>query len=158
MDEVTGAFANAYRSERLIYRDIENSDADRDLMHMMGPANHVTWGLLSSRLFRDVSKKANTEMLGKMLDSGMLLKVMICLPAPRDESGELDKLGVGDRGYKERETAIPIGSLTLTGIPETTFQAPATAVGLAIGEAYQNKVCRSKGGCEIGIANTDRGR
>ncbi|KIM96917.1 hypothetical protein OIDMADRAFT_32812 [Oidiodendron maius Zn] len=127
MDEVTTAFANAYRSKRLVYRDIENTDADKELLHWFGPANHVNWGLLSGRLFRDVSKKANFDELGKILESGLLLKVLICLPtAPGEEVGELTKLGLGARAAKEREAATPIGSLSLSAPREGFHQAPTT--------------------------------
>jgi len=80
MDEVRVVFANAYRSKRLVYRDIENTDADKELLHSFGPANHVSWGLLSGRLFRDVSKKANFDLLGKLLETDLLLKVLIAFP------------------------------------------------------------------------------
>jgi hypothetical protein len=143
MDEIITAFANAYRSERLVYRDIENSDADKEVMHTFGPANHVTWGLLSGRLFRDVSKKANLEELGKLLETDLLLKVLICLPAPREETAELGQLGLGARGAKERETATVIGSLTLSAA-SGSLNAITTTVGLAIGEEYQSKVCHLK--------------
>jgi hypothetical protein len=145
MDEVTAVFANAYRSKRLVYRDIENTDADKELLHSFGPANHVSWGLLSGRLFKDVSKKANFDVLGKLLESGLLLKVLICLPTtPREEVGELIKLSLGARATKERETATPIGSLTLSAPPEGFLQAPTTTVGLCIGEEYQNQVRHMK--------------
>jgi hypothetical protein len=141
MEEVTVVFANAYRSKRLVYRDIENTDVDKELLHSFGPANHVTWGLLSGRLFKDVSKKANFDALGKLLESGLLLKVLICLPTtPREEVGELSKLSSAARAAKERETAMPIGSLTLSAPLEGFLQAPTTTVGLCIGEEYQNQV------------------
>ncbi|KAH8650041.1 acyl-CoA N-acyltransferase [Xylariales sp. PMI_506] len=139
MEDVSSAFANAYRSERLIYRDIENSDADKELMYYHGSANHVTWGLLRGHVFRDVSKKQNMDDLGKLLQSDVLLKVMICLPAPVDENSELSKLSLAERTAKERETATVVGSLTLTGLNPNTPNVPVTSVGLAIAEKYQNK-------------------
>ena len=140
MDEVTDAFATAFRSKRLIYRDIENTVADKETMHHFGPADHVNWGLLSGRLFKDVSKKANLEALGKLLESDLLLKVLICLPAPKEETPGWENLGLGMRGAKERENAIPIGSLTLSQPSQGSLQALTTTVGIAIGEGYQNKV------------------
>ncbi|KAL6885435.1 acyl-CoA N-acyltransferase [Trichoderma evansii] len=137
MDEIVTVFANAYRSERLVYRDIENSDADKEVMHTFGPANHVSWGLLSGRLFRDVSKKTNLEELGKLLETDLLLKVLICLPAPTEETAELGQLSLGERGGRERETATVIGSLTLSAV-SGSLNAITTTVGLAIGEMYQN--------------------
>ena len=144
MDEITAVFANAYRSERLVYRDIENSDADKELMHKFGPANHVSWGFLNGRLFRDISKKANFDALSKLLESDLLLKILICLPAPREEIVELGKLGLGSRAAKERETATAIGSLTLSAPREGSLQAPTTTVGLCISEEYQNQVRHMK--------------
>lgn len=145
MDEVTTVFANAYRSKRLVYRDIENTDATKELLHSFGPANHVSWGLLSGRLFRDVSKKANFDELSKLLESNLLLKVLICLPiTPKEEIEELNKLGLGARAAKERETAMPVGSLTLSAPREGFLQAPTTVVGLCIGEEYQNQVRHMK--------------
>ena len=142
MDDVVTAFATAYRSERLVYRDIENSDADKEVMHRLGSADHISWGLLSGRLFRDVSKKANIDDLGKLLETDLLLKVLVCLPAPREETAEWVQLGLGARGAKERATATVIGSLTLSA--PSRSHALTTTVGLAIGEAYQNKVCHLK--------------
>jgi hypothetical protein len=145
MDEIASVFANAYRSKRLVYRDIENNDASKELLHSFGPSNHVSWGLLSNRLFRDVSKKANFDALDKLLESGLLLKVLICLPTTAGEEGEeLSKLGLGARRAKERETARPIGSLTLSAPREGSLQAATTTVGLCIGEEYQNQVCFMK--------------
>ena len=140
MDEVTHAFATAFRSQRLIYRDIENTAVDKEIMHQFGPADHVSWGLLSGRLFKDVSKKANLEALGKLLESDLLLKVLICIPPPKEEMAKWEHLGLGARGAKERENAIPIGSLTLSQPSQGSLQALTTTVGLAIGEEYQNKV------------------
>lgn len=154
-------FAKAYRSKRLIYRDIENSDADKELMYKYGPANHATWGLLSGRLFKDVNMKSNSELLGKILESGLLLKVLICLPAPEEVLGDMSKLGPGDRGAKERQAAIPIGSLTLSLPSESFLHAPTTAVGLAIGEEFQSKVRSStkiNSTCEIGELRILTGR
>jgi hypothetical protein len=139
MDDITTVFANAYRSKRLVYRDIENTDAVKEVMHTFGPADHVSWGLLSGRLFRDVSKKANLDTLGKLLEANLLLKVLICLPVQGEED-ELVNLGPGARAAKERETATIIGSLTLSAVREAFRQAPTTTVGLAIGEQYQNQV------------------
>lgn len=139
MEEVSTAFANAYRSQRLVYRDIEINDKDMGIMHNFGAANHVSWGLVSGpgRLFRDVSKKANLEQLGKLLENDLLLKVLICLPA--EETDEVSKLGVGDRGAKERENATVIGNLFLDGVGGT-IQALTTSVGLNLAEEYHGKV------------------
>jgi hypothetical protein len=145
MDDIINVFANAYKSKRLVYRDIENTDADKEILHRFGPANHVSWGLLGGRLFRDVSKKDNFDALGKLLESDLLLKVLICLPTTLGEgAGELSKLGLGGRAAIERETATPIGSLTLSAPPKGFRQAPTTTVGLCIAEEFQNKVRQMK--------------
>ncbi|KAH8658497.1 hypothetical protein BX600DRAFT_514986 [Xylariales sp. PMI_506] len=140
MDNIVATFAGAYRSKRLIYRDIENNDADREVMHSFGPANHVNWGLLHGLLFQDVSKQANMEVLTKMLASDLLMKVFICLPNPEHgETSELDELGLGAKGAKERESATPIGSLTLDAISTKSLNAPFTCLGLVLDEKYQNQ-------------------
>lgn len=141
MDEISAALTNAYQSKRLVYRDIENNDADKGLIHKFGPADHISWGLVNSRLFRDINKKASLDWLGQFLESGLLLKVLICLPDPTKEDVESSKFGPGSRAAKIRENAIPIGSLTLSKLREDSFQAPATTVGICIGEEYQNQVC-----------------
>jgi hypothetical protein len=141
MDEISAAFATAYQSKRLVYRDIENNDFDKGLMHSFGPADHISWGLVNSRLFNDINRKASLDWLGKFLESGLLLKVLICLPDPAKADAESSKqLGRGARAAKVRETAIPIGSLTLSKIREDSQQAPSTTVGICIGEDYQNQV------------------
>jgi hypothetical protein len=74
MDEILAVFANAYQSKRLVYRDIENNDADKGLIHKFGPNDHISWGLVNSHLFRDINKKASLDWLGQFLESGLLLK------------------------------------------------------------------------------------
>ncbi|KAK3937265.1 acyl-CoA N-acyltransferase [Diplogelasinospora grovesii] len=138
MDEISAAFANAYQSKRLVYRDIENNDADKGLMHKFGPTDHISWGLVNSRLFRDINKKASLDWLGQFLESGLLLKVLICLPDSTKDV-ESSKLGPGSRAAKIRENATPIGSLTLSKFREGSLQASATTVGICIGEEYQNQ-------------------
>ncbi|KAH8885824.1 acyl-CoA N-acyltransferase [Thozetella sp. PMI_491] len=139
MDEISIAFENAYRSKRLVYRDIENNDVDKGLMHKFGPADHISWGLVSTRLFKDINRKESLEWLGKFLESGLLLKVLICLPSSTGEDVELSKLGPGSRASKVRECATPIGSLTLSAPREGYLQAFSTTVGICIGEDYQNQ-------------------
>jgi hypothetical protein len=142
MDEISAAFANAYRSKRLVYRDIENNDDDKGLMHKFGPSDHISWGLVSTRLFKDINKKESLEWLGKFLESGLLLKVLICLPSSTEEDAESSQLGPGSRAAKIREDAVPIGSLTLSAPREGYLQAFSTTVGICIGEEYQNQVSR----------------
>jgi len=137
MDEISTIFANAYRSQRLVSRDISNTDADKEVMHNLGCSNHINWGLLCPLLFRDRSRKDNFDSLNERLDSKTLLKVMICLPTvTREET----KGGLGVRAAKEREDATPIGTLTLSAIKEGFSHAQTTTVGLNIGEEFQNKV------------------
>ncbi len=140
MEEISAVFATAYQSERLVYRDIENNDADKEVIHKFGPANHISWGLLNSRLFSDINKKGSLDWLGQFLESGLLLKVLICLPDPTKEDVEFSKLGPGSRAAKIRENATPIGSLTLSKFREGCLQASATTVSLCIGEEYHNQV------------------
>ncbi|KAH8802444.1 acyl-CoA N-acyltransferase [Xylogone sp. PMI_703] len=139
MDEITAAFATAYQSKRLVYRDIENNDTDKGFIHQFGPADHISWGLVNSGLFKDINKKESLDWLGKFLESGLLLKVLICLPDSTKEDDRSSNLGPGSRAAKIRESATPIGSLTLSKLRDDHLQASATTVGICIGEEYQNQ-------------------
>lgn len=140
MDEISAAFANAYQSKRLVYRDIENNDTDKGLIHKFGPNDHISWGLVSSRLIKDINKKESLEWLGRFLESGLLLKVLICIPRSTGDDDELSKLGPGSRAARIREMATPIGSLTLSAPREGYLHAMATTITICIGEEYQNAV------------------
>ncbi|KAI1161200.1 acyl-CoA N-acyltransferase [Nemania serpens] len=117
MDVMTSALGNAFRSERLIYRALEDNDADLDFIFTHLESDPVNAALSNPSIHRPVSKKVIDERFKLMIKTAMLA-TMICLPdGPSGESKPI--------GYVSIKENLPFQRRGLLGIQ--------------ISPAYQNK-------------------
>lgn len=84
---------NAFRSERLLYRAIEDSEADQKWFYTRVQSDPVAFALLDSSLLRPQIRSRSDEKLAD-LQKG-LLGVMICLPAHRDGEDFIPQKPIG---------------------------------------------------------------
>ncbi|KAK0717622.1 acyl-CoA N-acyltransferase [Lasiosphaeria miniovina] len=137
MEEITAKFATAFRSKRLIYRAVDNTEADRELLACT-LHDPVSQGLGDPTLFRPVGESAGKKAIEQMIDQA-LLAVVICLPAA-DEQQPPRLLLPGTDLKQAQARATPIGSLFLSRQRQATtahWRWTRLAVGLA--EPFQNK-------------------
>ncbi|KAL2825233.1 acyl-CoA N-acyltransferase [Aspergillus pseudoustus] len=134
-----------FRSERLIYRAIEDTDDDREFFytHTNETAMHLQ---ATMRLPRPRSLKVSNEFLA--LQEGRLLAVMICLPREEPEAEPVGKengeaLGKEKIANKEEpswKTAVPIGRLSLQNpLGELTAHHRNAVLGISLIESARGK-------------------
>lgn len=122
LSKMPSSLQNAFRSDRLLYRAIENNEADKDWYHTQIQNDPVGFALGDSNLLRPQIKSRNDEAL---LDAQKgLLGVMICLPAPT-----------------AAEDATPIGILTLNDENGSNYRHHhrLAVLSIAIAPDYQDK-------------------
>ncbi|KAI0126472.1 acyl-CoA N-acyltransferase [Xylariales sp. AK1849] len=127
MESMVTAFAGAFRSERLIYRSIEDTDEDRDWLWENQWSNPVSTGLGNLSVFVPASKQQFKKDFENIIKSG-ILAVFVCLP-PK---------AITDDGETEKEpqpTRIGWISLRKYGLD---FKR-RTMIGVSIAEPWQNK-------------------
>lgn len=144
------AFANAFKSERLVYHNMEDVEAHWDWVWRNLWSDPVNAGLASSALLTPPSQgKFKQEYNGILKTS--LISVFICLPpglppAPGGGGGYniyLSSLG-GDSSNSsnnDRQGAgepAPIGILTLSRNAEDCFRR-RTTLSITLATPYQNK-------------------
>ncbi|KAK3369507.1 acyl-CoA N-acyltransferase [Lasiosphaeria ovina] len=154
MEEITAKFATAFRSKRLIYRAVDNSEADRELLActLYDP---VSQGLSDPTLFRPMGESAGKKAIEQIIDQA-LLAVVICLPAAddvaddtgggaadqtQDQQQQPPRLPLPGTALKQAQArATPIGSLFLSRQRQaTTAHWRWTRLAVALAEPFQNK-------------------
>lgn len=68
----------AFRSERLVFRAIQDNDADKEWFHEQIQSDPVIFASLDSNILRPQTRSRSDAKLADLRD--MLLSVMICLP------------------------------------------------------------------------------
>lgn len=136
MDVMTSALGNAFRSERLIYRALEDNDADLDFIFTHLESDPVNAALSNPSIHRPVSKKVIDERFKLMIKTAMLA-TMICLPdGPSGESKPI--------GYVSIKENLPFQRRGLLGIQIS----PAYQVSSHISDSVHNHlVCVLTGEC-----------
>ncbi|KAK3322894.1 acyl-CoA N-acyltransferase [Apodospora peruviana] len=132
MESMARTFATAFRSPRLVYRSIEDTDADRDMIATT-LEDPVTHGFRHSGMFAPGSRTSSREIIGRITKSA-LLAVLICLPPP-DSSNPSD--GPGTELARAQAKGVPIGTMVL--FPGKHAIARMAFISLALQEKYQNK-------------------
>ncbi|KAI8627180.1 acyl-CoA N-acyltransferase [Xylariaceae sp. FL1651] len=120
MSTIIAAFGSAFRSERLVYRAIEDNDRDKNFIFKHLRQDPVSNALASPALHRPFSQLASDQKVELVLKNA-LLAAMIC------EYSTLDTLN------KEHK---PIGTLHISEIH--MYQRRAT-IAIQIAPEYQNK-------------------
>ncbi len=123
---VSASLANAFRSERLVYRTVENSDEDKKLIEEL-ESDPVDIALASPGLVKPRGRK-NSEYVVDQL-SKSLLGVIICLPPGTEVekgrfSGELTRIGYVVLGW---------------GPPGPNTHHRNTSIGITLAPPYQDK-------------------
>lgn len=133
--EIESVFANAFRSERLIYRQMQKNDSDKDFVSSFY-FDPVSRGLAGGLMLHDKDTKSRREDVETMITHAMLA-VVICLP-PEKEPEEAEQSDGMERRRVESERSTPIGWLRLSKTKED-YPRRFTALGINIHERYQNK-------------------
>ncbi|KAH6657795.1 acyl-CoA N-acyltransferase [Truncatella angustata] len=138
MESMSAAFAGAFKSKRLVYRSMEDTDADRDWLWKNLWNNPVSVGLANLGTFVPPSQK-NFKKDWEQITTKALVAVFICLPPPEKEevaeSEETDK----DKGKdKKADAGTIIGMICLSKYAVDAFKR-RTGIGLQIADEYQNK-------------------
>ncbi|KAI0430309.1 acyl-CoA N-acyltransferase [Xylaria sp. FL1042] len=117
MDFMTIALGGAFRSERLVYRAIEDNETDKSFIFTQLMLDPVTSSLSDPSIHRPKTRKESDQQVDALIRSS-LLAVLICLP--------------GD----DSNAPVPIGLISIKDLP--VYQRRAT-LGIQIASAYQNK-------------------
>jgi RimJ/RimL family protein N-acetyltransferase len=115
MEAITSRLAGIWKSERLVYRSLEDSDAA--FIHKAIQSDPVNMGLGGPPLMVPPTQKGAEQDVGRIIE-GCMLAVMLCLP---DDDG------------------TPIGYLGLTKQNPRMVQARQTAMLIQIADGFQNK-------------------
>lgn len=115
MDFMTTALGGAFRSERVIYRAIEDNEADRTFLFTQLQLDPVTSSLGDPTIHRPKNRKESDRRVDTLIENP-LLSVMICLP--------------GDSS----NAVVPIGYISIKELP--MYQRRAT-LSIQIAPAHQ---------------------
>ncbi|KAK4184761.1 acyl-CoA N-acyltransferase [Podospora australis] len=130
MEQITAKFSKAFRSQRLIYRAVEPQDMPLVSRMLWDPVN---LGFGDPTLYMPLSNTVGTMIVQKGLEMSMLA-VLVCLPQTQDSDPNLP----GTSLRTAQETAIPIGSITLSKpIAPKTDHWRCTKLGVGIAEEHQ---------------------
>lgn len=113
------AGSNAFKSERLIYRAIEDNDEDLDFIHSIlldaeGFANSMDLALVPQN--KEAAKRWKQSL------DGAIIAVIVCLPPPSDAdqtpaAGAKDEAPAQQQQPTKKTDPIPIGLISLRGSP-----------------------------------------
>ncbi|GJC94488.1 GNAT family [Colletotrichum higginsianum IMI 349063] len=134
---ITDGHENAYRSERLIYRAVENNEADSTFIHTQLENDPVNVALSDLKLLKPRSSKHSHAMTEQMAKS--VLTVMVCLP-----HGAGAGAGAGDKDKtdgSQAEAPRPIGFLSIGwgGISGDTAHHRSVGLGIALAAPFRGK-------------------
>jgi RimJ/RimL family protein N-acetyltransferase len=116
---------SAFRSERLVYRAIEQNDEDNAFFYSL-LSDTEGFGNYDIRLQKPFSRKESDKYAAD--HENRLLAVMICLPIPNSEGGE-----------KGGEKLKPIGVVGLGGLPQWGLHHSHSGIFLFIEKGEQRK-------------------
>jgi RimJ/RimL family protein N-acetyltransferase len=121
--------ADAFRSQRLVYRAIEDNDEDAEFLHSL---NLDSQGRINSNpdLFKPVSKEYTRDQANTFRKS--FLSAIICLPIS-SENREQGGSGAASKALK------PIGRVRLKEVGEHNWHHRNAKIGIFIASEYQRK-------------------
>ncbi|KAI1418928.1 acyl-CoA N-acyltransferase [Xylaria sp. FL1777] len=117
MDFMTTAISGAFRSERLVYRAVEDNEADKSFIFTQLESDPITSALSDPSIHRPRNRKESDQRVESFI-ANAILSVIVCLP--------------GDHSNAD----VPIGYLSIKELP--IYQRRAT-LGIRIAPEYQNK-------------------
>lgn len=130
---ITDNIVNAFRSERLIYRAIEDSDSDIDFLHAGIDNEPVNTALADMAMVQPRGKRQTHELLENLRKA--TLAVMICLAG---EGGEGS--ATATTSSTPNTPSEPIGFIVVGwgGKPANHAQHRSTTIGIQLATQYQN--------------------
>ena len=133
MDEMVTAFQNSFKSQRLAYRTME--DSDKHFIHTYVFSDPVTGGLGEPSVLRSISRGESDKRVEGM--ASCLLAVMIL--APKDENQEQPDDKIPKETLPSLQGYQPVGFLSLTKQGPPLMRIRSTSISLAIASGFQNK-------------------
>lgn len=138
MDALIESMDQAFKSECLVYRSMEDTDADKAFLHQLN-SDPINLGLASLSLFRLKTAAESAADMAATLKS-CLLAVFICLPpAATSESSAPDVSKSIKTEVKTETKPKPIGMLVLSKPRENMEQSRSTMLGINVIKCHQNK-------------------
>lgn len=152
MEAISEAFAGAFKTERLVFRAMEDTEAHKDWLFKNLWDNPVNFGLATPATFVPQTRKGFNKDI-ETITSNSLLAVFICLPKKQEEAGSVQtsqqaekKEAGGDdndkdkkkAGSQDEEDATKIGMLVMGKNSNFTFRR-RTGIGIQIVDAHQNQ-------------------
>jgi RimJ/RimL family protein N-acetyltransferase len=137
---------NVSKSSRLVYRAIEDNEADRKFFHDQICMDQVSFALSDLRLQRPQSKKDSEGLLSKLASA--MIAVMICLPPEKSDATDRDATATTTKDgsltsmeiKSESSEPTPIGFTFLVGYPSPAFhQHRSASLGIALARPYHAK-------------------
>lgn len=133
------AFEGAFRSNNLVYRAIEDDEADKYFIYRHMWSDVVTHGFGVFGMLRPHSRQAGYKAIEELVSSA-LLAVMICLPYENDDrysQGTMEMETPTEAAFDQvTRMSTPIGILILDKIqPDIMRRA---RIGIQIAVPYQN--------------------
>ncbi|TQV93280.1 acetyltransferase (GNAT) family domain-containing protein [Cordyceps javanica] len=136
MQEMTDSFRNIFKSQRLVYTALEQTDRCRDFWWRCRASNLVNRSLIGPEQPTPPSRAESDKQLEQTVDGGRkpYLAVLVCLPAPTTADAAAGDQGTGKSEAEAEPEPEPVGFLVLNkSFPECA----AYHVGFL--EEHQNK-------------------
>jgi RimJ/RimL family protein N-acetyltransferase len=141
MESMANMASNAFRSERLVYRSMEETDADRDWTWKNLWSDPANMGLAGPATLTPPSREKLKQNYEEIL-KGSHIAVFICLPPEAPATGATDdgqdaKSDAKPQGEEAGEPT-PIGIFRLSKNVPDCFKMQSN-MGITIAAPYQNK-------------------
>lgn len=146
-DSIRDSMSQAWQTERLTYRALEDNDVDRKFLQESFFGDPSLFSLWCSREFKPKSKQYITDILAALMKNR--LSVIVCLRADpisavniganveQRENPHVEVNGHTDEQRKGTPTPTPIGLLELTPPRPERDHHRETMLGIAITDAFQ---------------------
>jgi RimJ/RimL family protein N-acetyltransferase len=145
---------NAFRSARLVYRAVEDNDADKNFIREQINSDPITLALSAGNLLRPQSEK--DAAVGHGFFAKNMLSVFICLPADKststsdspaiitteeEQSTSTSKTSESKpkKATRAEQEPTPIGFAFLTGSGQLTAHNRNSTLGISLAKQYQEK-------------------
>ncbi|KAK6204137.1 hypothetical protein LQW54_008369 [Pestalotiopsis sp. IQ-011] len=149
MEAISEAFAGAFKTERLVFRAMEDTEAHKDWLFKNLWDNPVNFGLATPATFVPQTRKAFNKDI-ETITSNSLLAVFICLPKKKEEprsaqtSDQAEEEEAGDDDKKKAAGQDGEGDVTKIGMmvmgKNSNFMfRRRTGIGIQIVDEHQNR-------------------
>ena len=131
---IAESLANAYRSERLVYRAVENNEEDKSFVHTEINSDPVLVALASKRVVQPRDQRLAQKLVEMMQAS--VMGVLICLPAGGDDGS-----AATSNGDKKTAKSTPIGILVVEPgvIDAETARHRLVTLAISLAAPFRNK-------------------